>query len=324
MKPSFSSLLLVLSLVISSPAAGTSNNLPADVEQALRAPDNVILYSLEPWEQPAPSDEALHHVKVLGHAELDRKRAAIAIGEFRSAVSGWDGRIAMCFDPRQALRVTTNNCTYDLLLCYACHQLYVYQGDKRIVSLGASGSSKILNGLLSAAKVPLSATDSDEDRAANWKQAEASRARWVGAMPKSLRPLWERATRDELSPNIKPLRAAVTQEFPDNRQRILALFTWFGSGDGPWSGFPSYETVAEELLLDFPTPDLSTAAQTEDLTEQQLEGAARLFGGWDFSKRRPNDLKTLPSVLKKKLLDHSLKTTDEDKRGRAKHAFAPP
>ena len=161
-----------------------------------------------------------------------------------------------------------------------------------------------------------------DDMAARAKQGEVSYARWLGAMPKSVRPLWARATRDEISPNVKPLRTAIAKEFPDMRERVLALFTWFGSGGGPWSGFPSYETAAEELLLDIPTADLIAAAQTDNLTAAQLEGAARFFGGWDFSQRRPDDRKTLPAALKKKLLDHSLKSTNDDKLGRAKNAFA--
>ena len=161
-----------------------------------------------------------------------------------------------------------------------------------------------------------------DDMAARAKQGEVSYARWLGAMPKSVRPLWARATRNETSPNVKPLRSAIAKEFPDMRERVLTLFTWFGSGDGPWSGFPSYETAAEELLLDIPTADLIAAVETDNLTVAQLEGAARLFGGWDFSQRRPDDRKTLPAALKKKLLDHSLKSTDDDKLGRAKNAFA--
>ena len=161
-----------------------------------------------------------------------------------------------------------------------------------------------------------------EDMATRAKQGEVSYARWRAAMPKSIRPLWEQAVRDETSPNVTPLRAALAKEFPDVRQRILALFSWYGSGEGPWSGFPSYESTAEELLLDIPTPDLVAAAQADNLTDAQLEGAARLFGGWDFSQRRRDDRKTLPTALKKKLLDHSLKSKDEDKLGRAKNAFA--
>ncbi len=57
------------------------------------------------------------------------------------------------------------------------------------------------------------------------------------------------------------------------------------------------------------------------LTDAQLEGAARLFGGWEFSHRRPKDLAQLSPELKKLLFEHSLKSTDKDKIGRAKGAF---
>lgn len=41
-------------------------------------------------------------------------------------------------------------------------------------------------------------------------------------------------------------------------------------------------------------------------------------------QRRPDDRKALLAALKKRLLDHSLKSADDDKLRRAKHAFAQP
>jgi hypothetical protein len=99
------------------------------------------------------------------------------------------------------------------------------------------------------------------------------------------------------------------------------LLNWFGSGEGPWSGFPSYESTAEELLLLHKTDAILQAIRNTKLTEEQVEGTARLFGGWDFSKQRPNDLSLLPQDLKKRLLEHSLKSGDEDKKDRATRAF---
>ncbi len=313
-------LLLVASLAIAEPAAPVKENkLPPEAEQALRAPDKVTLYSLEPWDEPTSSDKTLRDVKILGQTELDGKRRATAIAEFKSAVANWDGMIAMCFDPRHALRVTAQGHTYDFLLCYECHQFYIYKDEDLLTTLGAAGSPKVLNGLLSAAKIPLS--KSAEKIAAQEKEADAAEARWRKAMPKSILPLWDGVAQGPFEPNVAPLRTALTQEFPDTRQRILALFAWYGSGEGPWSGFPSYEEIAEKLLLEYPTPDLVAAAETEALTEPQLEGAARLFGGWPFGKNRPTDQKALPAALKKKLLDHALKSTDQDKLQRARSAF---
>jgi hypothetical protein len=157
--------LIFVSVFISSLAATKSNELPKDIAQVLSAPETTVLYSLEPWECPDAQDESFHHFKVLGHTKLEQKQAGLAIEEFCTAISRWDGKMSFCFDPRQALRVTAGKRTYDLLLCYACHLLYVYQGDKLVFSHGVSGSPKVLNELLSEAKIRLSTTGNKENRA---------------------------------------------------------------------------------------------------------------------------------------------------------------
>lgn len=163
-----------------------------------------------------------------------------------------------------------------------------------------------------------------EEMLARAKKEEVSYTRWLATMPKSIRPLWEKAVSNVLSPNIAPLRDALNKDVPNPKLRAVELFAWFGSGDGPWSGFPSYETIAEELLLDIPTPDLIAAIELNNLTDTHFEGAARLFGGWSFSQKRPGDRRLLPAALRKKLLEHALKSTDNDKLGRARNAFSEP
>lgn len=311
----------LLLLIVSAPVWGgePENKLPAAAVQALRAPDKVILYSLEPWDHPTAREKTLHEVKVLGQTELAGETRAAAIAELEKAVTGWDGMRAACFEPRHALRVIAKGHAYDFLLCYDCHGLVVYRDRKVLADIGAAGSPKELDALLGAAKVPTSwsARKIEEQQ----RQAEEAAERWMAAMPKPIAPLWEKAFPNGPDPDLREIRAAIAREYPDTRQRVLTLFAWFGSGAGPWSGFPSYESVAEDLLLDIPTADLVAAARSEGLTEPQLEGAARLFGGWDFGQRRPEDRKSLPADLKKKLLDHSLKSTDQDKLRRARSAF---
>lgn len=156
------------------------------------------------------------------------------------------------------------------------------------------------------------------------KRTRAEEARWIGAMPAGLRLVWPRVV-EGMFPgqpiDTKELDQELAKEFPDTNRRILALMLWFGSGAGPWSGYPMYESVAEEMLLKYPTAELLVAIKDQTLTETELEGAARLFAGWDFNQRRPEDNRLLPADLKRSLLSHSLKSQDQDKLERAHHAF---
>jgi hypothetical protein len=85
--------------------------------------------------------------------------------------------------------------------------------------------------------------------------------------------------------------------------------------------YPSYEELAEALLLDYTTDELLDSLKGQTLTPSQTEGVARLFGGWPFSQRRPGELGKVPKDLKASLLKHSLKSSDPDKIERAKGAF---
>jgi len=301
------------------------NVLPASVLLALRTPEKVELYSLEP-ETPSRGKEDNHHlqgVDILGSTTLSPENANGAIHEFVSAVDRWAGVSAACFDPRHALRITNNGHIYDLLLCYQCMGLEAYRDDTLLCEIGAAGSPKYLNDLLSAANVPLSNTAITEEQIQErTRHEQIVRHRWLDAMPKALRPLWSNEIENALSPDISPFSKALAKAYPDEQQRALVLYRWFGSGEGPWSGVPSYELIAEKLLLRIATPDLISAAETPDLTDAQLEGAARLFGGWEFYQERKGDIRLLPASLKKRLLEHSLQSQNKDNRERAEAAFA--
>jgi hypothetical protein len=154
------------------------------------------------------------------------------------------------------------------------------------------------------------------------KEANEAERKWLAAMPPALRPHWATSKRSiPFEPDLAPLRKALEAQVADKNERILALFSWYGSGRGPWSGFPAYEDIAEKLLLDYRTPELLAAVEGKELNRTQIEGVARLFGGWTFSQHRPNDLKLLPPKLKTQLLKHSQASDDEDKRARANRAF---
>jgi hypothetical protein len=167
---------------------------------------------------------------------------------------------------------------------------------------------------------------------------EADRAaseRWIRAMPSSVRPLWPKLMHDSqwwswppaaVTTSAKILKPELGREFPESKHRILALFSWFGSGAGPWSGYPAYEDVVPHLLLEYQPSELFAALRDTTLTESETEGAARFFSGYCygylFCPPEENKLAPLlPTEIKNSLLEHVLKGSDQDKVARARSAF---
>lgn len=120
---------------------------------------------------------------------------------------------------------------------------------------------------------------------------------------------------------VDEMEKALAEAVPDTPTRIRALFSWYGAGEGPWSAFPSYETVPETLLLRYAVDDVVAAADTPSLTTAETEGAARFFAGWGFQVYRAGGGARLTPGLKKRLLDHALLSGDPDKHQRAHRAF---
>jgi hypothetical protein len=294
------------------------NTFPPRAERALSVLKDAELVSLEPWAPDNAPGRRMHGYLVLGSTKLSPRDAQAAASAIRSSVASWDGVVAACFDPRHALRTRSSGHTYEVLICYACASLEVFEDGRPIASTGVSGSPEALNRILLAAHVPIS--HSEEELAAKVAR-ENPEGRWLEGMPRSVRPLWKGTQYLGVGDDLRDIRAALSSEFPDRQARILALLRWYGSGAGPWSGYPSYEGVAEELLLEFPTAEIVRVAQSAALSDDQLEGAARLLGGWEFGQQRPKDQALVPHDLRKRLLAHSLKSDDQDKRARAREAF---
>ena len=75
------------------------------------------------------------------------------------------------------------------------------------------------------------------------------------------------------------------------------------------------------MLLNYRVKQLVSVMEGNKLSPRQLEGAARLLGGWDFSQTHPKGLDLVPPATKTLLWEHVKGTKDEDKLGRAKRAF---
>jgi hypothetical protein len=312
----FASILVVLAAV--APAA---NTIPIDAVQALHESRTADLYSLEPWSPRGSRGPILYRFQILGKKRIDGAAYRAAAAEVVAAVGRWDNRMAACFDPRHALRVTSRGHQFEFLLCYACHQMAVYRDGKRIGMLGIAGSSKPMNALLTAAKLPVSKSYDEDAELARAKQSEDDYRRWREATPNSVRNIGLGDLPIVGDDVIARMAAALAEEQPQINERLLVLLGWFGSGAGPWSGFPAYEEVPEKLLLQYSTEDLLGALGSAELSKAQLEGAARLFAGWNFGQQRPTDRNKIPKALVGRLLAQALSSADKDKRDRWMHAF---
>lgn len=160
------------------------------------------------------------------------------------------------------------------------------------------------------------------------EQATKSKSQWetwLSVIPVGLQNEWQlcyegssgTTNRDAMD----SFRRLLLERIPNEKNRILSLLSWFGSGSGRWSGYPAYENTVEQLLFDYPIEQIITAIRSKTLVVPQLEGAARFFGGWTFSKTYPKGLKSVPKDIKLQLWNHVKNTDDEDKLGRASRAF---
>lgn len=149
---------------------------------------------------------------------------------------------------------------------------------------------------------------------------EAAHRKWDDAMPVAVKPFWP-GLRYAWDPDVGPADRALTASVPDRRERMLALLRWYGSGKGPWSGYPMYEGVPAQMLAEYDTAEILEAARSHELTPAETEGVARLFCMSDSARPRRGDLPHLPADFKRLLLEHSLNHSAEDNREIARRWF---
>jgi hypothetical protein len=322
----------VLALVLTAQCARADTNaLPAEAQKALHSGGPAIVYSLEPWSDPKKNVARLHGFEILGQSELTSVQESSAVTAFDTAIAGFDGMVAACFDPRHAIRIQANGHTYDFLLCYSCHQVEVYRDEELLGGAGAAGSPKVLNDLLASLQVPLSHSleEMQAKQEKEQKKTDEAKKRWLLVMPMSMRRVWDvdkqfQMGMDPYGKALDNLKKALEAEIPDRDERIRRLLVLYGSGMGPWTGYPAYEDISSELLQDYPTEQIVAVVQVSNPDDALLEGAARYFAGWEFWRRHPKDLASVPTQLKERLLIHTMAygdPEDSDRRERAVHAF---
>jgi hypothetical protein len=148
--------LAVLALALPAFAADRDNKLPDDAKAILEGADTFEVYSLDPKRSVEKPKDHFHGWKVLGKTALkDRKERAKLLGALQKGIKESDGSAALCFNPRHGIRAVKGDKSVDLVICYECLSMQVWQGDKAGSVLTTRSPEKAFNRLLAAAKVPL-------------------------------------------------------------------------------------------------------------------------------------------------------------------------
>ncbi len=188
------------------------NVIPDEELKILQSPAKATLYSLEPDDQPKKDEEQLCGYKVLGKVEIDGVKEQMATSELQKAVRNWDGLMASCFDPREGLEIRTGGHTYDFLICYSCHYLYVYKDSTLLAVVGAAGSRKILDDILTVFHISVSHSDERKQSAEEAKMA-GSMDRCFSGVPAPIKKDVEKqfySSTPDVSMMILPLKKGVS------------------------------------------------------------------------------------------------------------------
>jgi len=291
--------LLLAALILSS-GANKEPTLPADALAALDQAEHATLYSLEPRDPVTADAPVLHRWKVLGQTRISGEPLRAARGAYRSAMVPGDFGFA-CFDPRHAIRIEDGGHVYDFLLCFACYRMSLYKDGKPVASVGVHGSPKLINDVLVAAGLPRSTSEDEVAFFEEQQKGQIEMERFEAAMPRSVGNIMAESFTEYSADRLRRTQAALAQEYPRPKQRILALFHWLGSAPERKNGRDEHERFIEDLLMAYTTEELLAPLRTTDPSDTQLAGAARLLAGIRFTNKRPGDWDRISASLKSSL-----------------------
>lgn len=133
-----------------------------------------------------------------------------------------------------------------------------------------------------------------QDRLREREREQLSRRRWEAAIPA---PIADRVPRlltsmGKFPPaGVTELSATLLSAYPGAVARISRLLSWYGSGSGLASGYPSYEDAPIQLL---DTQDREDLVQALELASgAAAAGAARYLGSWGARDRAPGLISAL-------------------------------
>lgn len=146
---------VVMALVVTG--CGPKNDVPEPTMSALQDAEQYLLLSLDPKHHDMPPPDAFHRWGVLGRTTVadpaTRKRLNDAL---RAGARENDGTVAGCFNPRHGIRAVKGEKWVDLVICFECMSVQVYEDGKQTRGfLVTESPQKVFDEVLKKAGVPL-------------------------------------------------------------------------------------------------------------------------------------------------------------------------
>ena len=131
--------------------------------------DGIELLSLHPSEMrptvretldPGGDPVAFRGWMVLGRLRVEGTTQQLLLQVLEAGVSESDGRVARCFNPRHGIRATSDGHLFDMVICFECFSILVFEDRTKTEIVTVTGSPElVLNNILEAAGIPLAPND---------------------------------------------------------------------------------------------------------------------------------------------------------------------
>ncbi len=128
------------------------------LDSLLRAPYNVELLSLDPDPPEDKSPDDFHGWRVLGRASVQQPTAMKLINDLKAGHATVETELGVpaCFNPRHGLRISSADETLDVVICFECEQIAIYEDNKVVDSLLTSSlPAERFNQVVRELKLPL-------------------------------------------------------------------------------------------------------------------------------------------------------------------------
>lgn len=147
-----------------NPSIAVSALVEQEVSQSARtileSPEEAHLMALDPSPpQRAGADQTANTMQgygILGSTTLTGASRTKAVAAVYDSISGTNGIVALCFNPRHGVRCRRGDQTIDVVICFECQSLYIYENDQRTssVPIGHQGAATLTQ-LLSDAGIQI-------------------------------------------------------------------------------------------------------------------------------------------------------------------------